>query len=56
MKQSKYIKLNYVESKGKKQYRITLPIKMVTKLGWKAKDKLKIWINRKRHIEIRKKL
>lgn len=59
MKKSKYIKLHYFKTKQddktKRQYKITLPAKMIDYLGWKAKDMLKIWVNNKRHVEIRKK-
>lgn len=57
-KKSKRITLNYHETiqdnKSKRQYKITLPVKMVDILEWKAKDKLKVWLNNKKHIEIRK--
>jgi hypothetical protein len=58
MKKSKNITLNYSETKQnnlkKRQYKITIPAKMIDYLGWKAKDILKVWINRKKHIEMRK--
>ena len=55
---SKYVKLTYFKFKDngeKRQARISLPVKMIDKLKWKAGDKLKVWINKKKHIEIRKK-
>lgn len=59
VKKSKDVMLLYTktEQKGltKEQYKVTLPAQMVRKLGWMAKDKLKVWINRKKHIEVRKK-
>ena len=39
----------------KEQYKVTLPVQMIRKLGWEAKEKLKVWINQKKHIEMRKK-
>ena len=55
-KKSKVVALNYFKSKeGKKQYRITIPPKMIEEaLGWRAKDKLKVWINKeKKQIRIK---
>jgi hypothetical protein len=55
-KKSKVASLNYFISKEKKkQYRITLPPKMVKSLGWKPKDKLKVWVNKeKKQIRIKR--
>jgi len=57
-KKSKYVKLTYFKKKAnghKRQARISLPVKMIDKLKWKKGDVLKVWINKKKHIEIRKK-
>ena len=55
-KKSKIVTLNYFQSKaGKRQYRITIPPKMIESLIWKAKDKLKVWVNKeKKQIRIKK--
>ena len=59
VKKSKDVMLLYTktEQKGltKEQYKVTLPVQMIRKLGWEAKEKLKVWINQKKHIEMRKK-
>jgi len=59
VKRSKEVTLTHIKTKQgklkKEQFRITLPVRMIKELGWKAKDKLKVWINPKKHIEIRKK-
>ena len=58
MKKSKNVTLNYYETKQdnlkKRQYKITLPVKLVDEVGWKPKDRLHVFVNRKRHLEIRK--
>ena len=60
VKQSKDVKLSHFKkTQGnleKEQYKVTLPAKMVRQLGWKKGDKLKIWINPKKHLEIRLKI
>lgn len=55
-KKSKIVTLNYFQSKaGKRQYRVTIPPKMVESLEWKAQDKVKVWVNReKKQIRIKK--
>ena len=56
-KKSKIVALNLFESKktGKKQYRVTITPKFIQSLGWKAKDKLKVWVNKeKRQTRINK--
>ena len=58
-KKSKIVTLNYYETKQneltKRQYRVTLPPKMVESLDMKAKDKLKVWVNKeKKQIRIKK--
>ncbi len=60
MKKGKNIKLYYYETEQdglkKRQYRLTLPAKMIDKLGWEAGDTLKVWTHAKKpQIEIRKK-
>jgi len=58
-KRSKLVILNYYENKQgnliKKQYKITLPKPLIDQLKWEKGDILKIWINNKKHLEIRKK-
>lgn len=58
-KKSKIITLNYYETKQngltKRQFRVTLPPKMIESLEMKAKDKLKVWVNKeKKQVRIRK--
>ena len=58
-KKSKTVKLNYHETTQnglkKRQYKLTLPNKIIDRLGWKKGDNLKVWKHRKKpQIEIRK--
>lgn len=59
VKKSKDLRLSHYTTKQgeltKEQYKVTLPAPMVRKLEWKKGDLLKIWINPKRHLELRKK-
>jgi len=59
IKKSKDVKLSHFKKKQgsliKEQYKVTLPVSMIRELGWKKADTLKVWINPKKHLEIRKK-
>jgi hypothetical protein len=58
-KKSKDVTLICVKTKqdnlDKRQFRITLPTYIIDELDWKHGDKLKVWINPKKHVQIRKK-
>ena len=58
MKKSKIVTLHYYETKQnnktKRQYKITLPAKLIDILHWKPGDRLKAFINKKHNIELRK--
>ncbi len=55
-KRSKIATLNYFKSReGKRQCRVSIPPKFVEELGWKPKEKLKVWIfKEKKQIRIKK--
>ena len=58
-KKVKIVTLNYFETKQndiiKRQYRVSIAPKMIESLEMKAKDKLKVWVNKeKKQIRIKK--